>query len=80
MDPEPSEFADGAFAEDCLLLNQVWDAAGNDSAGRRLLLDAARELRDRDWSGTLSLAADFEVLLVDLELEDLARNRRALSR
>jgi hypothetical protein len=80
MDPEPSEFADGAFAEDCLLLNQVWDAAGDDSAGRRLLLDVARELRDGDWSATLSLAADFEVLLVDLELEDLARNRRALSR
>jgi hypothetical protein len=80
MDPEPTEFADEAFAEDCLLLNQSWDAAGNFTAGRRMILEVARELRDRDWDGVLTRAEDFHVYAVDLELEDLERNRRALMR
>ena len=78
MDAEPDELGDAAFAEDCQLLNQHWDAAGSWTAGRSLLLGVAGELADRDWSEVLKPAADFEVFATDLELEDLARNRRKL--
>jgi hypothetical protein len=78
MDAEPEELGGGAFAEDCAVLNQHWGAARDDAAPRRLFVKVAKALRDRDWTGALRLADDFEVLPVDLELEDLERNRRAL--
>jgi hypothetical protein len=80
MDAEPDELGDAAFAEDCQLLNQHWDATGSYTAGRGLLLRVAGELADRDWSAVLKPTADFEVFATDLELEDLARNRRKLRR
>lgn len=78
MDTDPDELLGDAFAEDCAVLNQHWSSAMDDAAPRRMFVKVAKALRDRDWAGFLTTADEFEVLAVDLELEDLQRNRRAL--